>query len=1137
MQIIEKFWHYLLDNSISDLLRNLILILRYQIVSLKKRSPLMTNSSRLYLHLIQAGDHGGGVDVSGNKHVVKGGGSKHEEDHHESKGEKNDEGYEKIHEYETGEKGHHDKENHERSYDEKDGQDKKKHEESGHYSEHHHGVKGEKNAKFEEEGKHQKGHSTKGEHSIFKKDEYEKKHDFYDEYHEDGDQENHGAYHKKHEATKGNHEKKGHHDSDYNEYEHGKESKHEKGYHSHDQKGKKSAEGHDDHHHHDEKYGKKEGQSSGKKWLKKSKHSRFSLRCGLGGGVMGTYRRSMAIWLSLFLYLLGQSRISKAGVQRNSKNRVENILLEEIVLARRNNTTKLLGAAAIENPIKANERILSLINGKSDLVFPNYNPVQDQSIAQSQAVIVSLNDTKDLENLDHVLAFSGYEPQKVNLKKDKRKVLDNFNNDRVTSSRHIKTTDSSTVLPYVKTQYDVPRRFQSNRKNSNEGHHPSTASYQKVSQPITQTDPNVIVVNTETLRKKFAIKNHALPRVYKPKEELSTIEVTKPTYHVPTRKLKNDESKIKKNIDENVSVRPKLQKIRKKVKNFNVVTLPLVTTPLSVYNYTVLNRMVNNHKLLLESPIVQPVASQKINNILYQNDSLTIDNQPDLKRQESASKSDSELGISKKYNVIPRPFSYSTKHSGNIKKVQITSINSVTPKNIIGTKESLIANDSKVNPMSNYEDKINLLGANQETTYNYRKESPTEKQRENYEKFESNIDDASSSRSNLMSEESIDNNENIGKSNKHLQRRNDSYEVSESASLEDDSDSDNADFDHPESYEFPEISEKENDYYDNSDKKDVRHSQSVESHKDDQNYETSNLKKADHDSNYEETKYEKNQDHVSKEYQVKNNDQGDDQDEDGAHNYEHVEKSENSAGGGGDGGGGDSGGEKEFTKGGEVEQKEDYYKKQGNKEEKAYKIWHGHDKAKKGYHDKEQHNKEYEEKDGEKKEHGEDGEYYQDYYQDEKGKKETEFNEKGEHKKGHNTKGEHSVHKKDEYVKKTEFFDEFHEDGDSEKDGGYYSKHEAEKGGKMKSGHYDKAFKEDKYGNSKEYEESEYHDEEKGKGSKQGQESHYDHEKKYKEKGTHESGKKWMMDSGDGSDGKDGGSGNKKGSDDDKHGR
>ncbi|XP_035725560.1 uncharacterized protein PF11_0207-like [Vespa mandarinia] len=872
---------------------------------------------------------------------------------------------------------------------------------------------------------------------------------------------------------------------------------------------------------------------------------------------MGTYRRSMAIWLSLFLYLLGQSRTSNAGVQRNSKNGVENILLEEIVLARRNNTTKLLGAAAIENPIKANERILSLINGKSDLVFPNYNPVQDQSIAQSQAVIVSLNDTKDLENLDHVLAFSGYESQKVNLKKDKRKVLDNFNNDQATSSRQIKTTDSTTVLPYVKTHYDVPRRFQLNRRNSNEGHPPATVSYQKVSQPITQIDPNIIVVNMERSTKKFAIKNRALPRVYKPEEELtlSNIEVTKPTYRVPMRKIKNDETKIKKSIEENVSDRPKLQKIKKKVKMLNVATLPLVTTPLSVYNYTVLNKMINNHKSLSESPIVQPVAFRKSNNIVYQNDSFVTDNQPDLKRQESASKSDSEFGLSKKYKVIPEAFSYSTKHSGNAKKVQTATINSVTPKNIIGTKESLIVTDSKVNPISNYEDKINLLDTNQETGYKYRKESPTEKQRENHEKFESNIDDTSSSRSNLMSEESIDGDKNIEKSNERPQRRNDSYEVSELASFEDDYDSDNTDSDHPQSYKFPKTSIEDDDYYNDYNKKDVRHSQDLEYYKDDQDYETSNLKKVDRDSNNQETEHKEDQDHVSEKYQVKNNDQDDNQDEGGAHNYKYMEKSESggsgngggsdSGGGGkGGGGGGDGGGKKEFTKGGEVEQKEDYYKKQGNKEEKAYKIWHEHDKAKKGHHDKEQHNKEYEEKDVEKKEHGEDAGYYQDHYQDEQGKKESEFNEKGEHKKGHNTKGEHSVHKKDEYEKKTEFFDEFHEDGDSEKDGGYYSKHEAEKGGKKKSGHYDGAFKEDKYGNSKKYEKSEHHDEEKDKGSKEGQENHYDHEKKYKKKDAHESGKKWMMDSGNGGDGKDGGgggdggsgSGNKKGGGDDKHG-
>lgn len=41
-------------------------------------------------------------------------------------------------------------------------------------------------------------------------DEYEKKQDFYDEYHEDGGSEKHGGWHEEHEGKKGGHEKKGH---------------------------------------------------------------------------------------------------------------------------------------------------------------------------------------------------------------------------------------------------------------------------------------------------------------------------------------------------------------------------------------------------------------------------------------------------------------------------------------------------------------------------------------------------------------------------------------------------------------------------------------------------------------------------------------------------------------------------------------------------------------------------------------------------------------------------------------------------------------------------------------------------------------------------------------------------------------
>ncbi|KAG7187991.1 hypothetical protein KM043_013947 [Ampulex compressa] len=211
------------------------------------------------------------IGTGEDKHREEGGGTKHEEDHRESEGERADKGYRAFDEFDKGEKGHRDEEDHRQSYKEEDGEKKKKHEEVGHYGEQHHGVEGDKRAKFGEEGKHQKGHSTKGEHSVFKKDEYEKKHDFYDEYHEDGEHEKHGGYHHEHEGKKGGHEKKGHLDSGHHQHHHGAEKKYEDGRHEHEESGHKSAKGQENHHRHEEKYGKKNGQESGKRWSKKNR--------------------------------------------------------------------------------------------------------------------------------------------------------------------------------------------------------------------------------------------------------------------------------------------------------------------------------------------------------------------------------------------------------------------------------------------------------------------------------------------------------------------------------------------------------------------------------------------------------------------------------------------------------------------------------------------------------------------------------------------------------------------------------------------------------------------------------------------------------------------------------------------------
>ncbi|XP_012227286.2 ankyrin repeat domain-containing protein 11-like [Linepithema humile] len=214
----------------------------------------------------------------GNHKFEKGEGAEHEEEHHGQEGEEGKKGYKVWHENEKAEKGHHDKEHASKEYDEKNGEKKNHEEEGGYHEQQHHGEEGKKTAEFGEKGEHKKGHSTHGEHSVHKKDEYEKKTEFFDEFHEDDGTEKHGEHHHEHESKKGGHEKKAHHDAADHEAKYGKEDKHEKGGHHHEHKGHKADEGHDHHYDHHEKHGKKEGHEHGKKW---------SYKEGDGGGGAG----------------------------------------------------------------------------------------------------------------------------------------------------------------------------------------------------------------------------------------------------------------------------------------------------------------------------------------------------------------------------------------------------------------------------------------------------------------------------------------------------------------------------------------------------------------------------------------------------------------------------------------------------------------------------------------------------------------------------------------------------------------------------------------------------------------------------------------------------------------------------------
>ncbi|XP_043267289.1 histidine-rich glycoprotein-like [Venturia canescens] len=211
----------------------------------------------------------------------------------------------------------------------------------------------------------------------------------------------------------------------------------------------------------------------------------------------------------------------------------------------------------------------------------------------------------------------------------------------------------------------------------------------------------------------------------------------------------------------------------------------------------------------------------------------------------------------------------------------------------------------------------------------------------------------------------------------------------------------------------------------------------------------------------------------------------------------------------------DEGTEEESEKGGGEKHEEAHHNSSGEKAEKEYKEWHEYDKAKKGHHDKEHHDNEYHEEKGGKKKHEEESGYHKEHHRGEKGSKESEFAEKGKHEKGHSTKGEHVVHKKDEYEKKTEFYDESHEEDGDEKEGEYHHEHEEKKGGHEKIGHHDSAHRIDKYGEKGEHEKGHHWHETKGHEKKDGREEEHSHEEKYGKKGGHEEGEKWSHNNGD----------------------
>ncbi|KAL7303187.1 hypothetical protein TKK_0004390 [Trichogramma kaykai] len=181
-------------------------------------------------------------------------------------------------------------------------------------------------------------------------------------------------------------------------------------------------------------------------------------------------------------------------------------------------------------------------------------------------------------------------------------------------------------------------------------------------------------------------------------------------------------------------------------------------------------------------------------------------------------------------------------------------------------------------------------------------------------------------------------------------------------------------------------------------------------------------------------------------------------------------------------------------------------------DEKSHKDYDEHERhrdTEKGHLDKASHDREYKEKEAGRKKHDDESGYEAKREKGEKGEKKASFSEKGEHNKGHNTKGEHVVHKKDEFNKKTEFFEETHDDGSYDKEGAHHSEYRRAKGGRFDKGRAGGGEHRERHGKKAHREEGHRRERAKGHGHDSAESRHNRQHEKHGKKAREESAKKW----------------------------
>jgi len=128
--------------------------------------------------------------------------------------------------------------------------------------------------------------------------------------------------------------------------------------------------------------------------------------------------------------------------------------------------------------------------------------------------------------------------------------------------------------------------------------------------------------------------------------------------------------------------------------------------------------------------------------------------------------------------------------------------------------------------------------------------------------------------------------------------------------------------------------------------------------------------------------------------------------------------------------------------------------------------------------------------------------YHGDHFKGSKGHKGAKFGKKGHKHKGHVTKGFKNTYHKNEFSKKTKFYDSFDNGGYHKKFGGYKGKYGGSKGNKFKGGKLKGFFKGGKFGKKHHLDKGKHFDEHKG------HKGHYDEKGSFGHKSSHSKGGK-----------------------------